>query len=59
MAAARRDTSPERGHIQLFCPLLLLVTVSAGQIVIHQCSFLYAGPRFALRDKAALDGMLG
>ena len=35
------------------------VTVTGGQIVIHQCSFLYAGPRFSLHDKAALDGMLG
>jgi hypothetical protein len=35
------------------------VTVTGGQIVIHQCSFLYAGPRFSLHDKTALDGMLG
>ncbi len=34
------------------------VSVSGGQIVIHQCSFLYAGPRYSLHDKAALDGML-
>lgn len=35
------------------------VSVSEGQIVIHHCSFLYAGPRFSLHDKAAVDGMLG
>jgi 3',5'-cyclic-AMP phosphodiesterase len=34
------------------------VNVSGGQIVIHQCSFLYAGPRYSLHDKAALDGLL-
>ena len=34
------------------------VTVAGGQIVIHQCSFLYAGPRFSLHDKAALDGTI-
>ncbi|RZN34722.1 phosphodiesterase [Bradyrhizobium sp. Leo121] len=35
------------------------VTVSSGQIVIHQCSFMYVGPRFSLHDKAALNGALG
>src|SRR5262245_16443455 len=35
------------------------VSVNNGQIVIHQCSFMYAGPRFSLHDKAALDGMVG
>ncbi len=35
------------------------VSLSGRQIVIHQCSFMYAGPRFSLHDKAALDGMLG
>ncbi|MGY3622960.1 hypothetical protein ACVJGD_009156 [Bradyrhizobium sp. USDA 10063] len=35
------------------------VTVSGGQIVIHQCSFMYAGPRFSLHDQAALNGALG
>ena len=32
-----------------------LVTVADGQIVIHQCSFMYDGPLFSLHDKAALD----
>lgn len=36
-------------------PDYALVTVSGEQIVIHQCSFLYEGPRFSLHDKAALD----
>lgn len=31
------------------------VTVSAGQVVIHQCSFLYDGPTFSLQDRAALE----
>ena len=31
------------------------VTVGAGQIVIHQCSFLYDGPLFSLQDRAALE----
>ena len=30
------------------------VTVSAGQVVIHQCSVLYDGPLFPLQDRAAL-----
>lgn len=30
-----------------------LVSVQGGSIVIHQCSFLYAGPRFSLHDKQA------
>lgn len=30
-----------------------LVTVQGGSIVIHQCSFLYAGPRFSLHDSRA------
>src|SRR5512139_950075 len=32
------------------------VTVAADRIVIHQCSFLYDGPRFSLHDQAALNG---
>ena len=32
------------------------VTVSKEQIVIHQCSFRYEGPRFSLQDEAALAG---
>lgn len=32
------------------------VTVTDDRIVIHQCSFLYDGPRFSLHDRAALDG---
>ena len=32
-----------------------LVTVGAGKIVIHQCSFLYDGPLFSLQDRAALE----
>jgi 3',5'-cyclic AMP phosphodiesterase CpdA len=32
------------------------VTVAQGQIIIHQCSFLYDGPRFSLHDQAALNG---
>jgi 3',5'-cyclic-AMP phosphodiesterase len=31
------------------------VTVDAGQVVIHQCSFLYEGPLFSLHDRAALE----
>jgi len=31
------------------------VTVGAGQVVIHQCSFLYAGPLFSLQDRDALE----
>ena len=31
------------------------VTVGAGQVVIHQCSFLYDGPLFSLQDRAALE----
>ena len=31
------------------------VTVSDGQIVIHQCSFLYEGPLFSLQDRAAME----
>ena len=31
------------------------VTVSAGQVVIHQCSFLYDGPLFSLQDRAAME----
>lgn len=31
-----------------------LVSVQGGSIVIHQCSFLYAGPRFSLHDRRAL-----
>jgi Icc protein len=31
------------------------VTVSAGQVVIHQCSFLYDGPLLSLQDRAALE----
>jgi len=31
------------------------VTVGAGQVVIHQCSFLYNGPLFSLQDRAALE----
>jgi 3',5'-cyclic AMP phosphodiesterase CpdA len=32
-----------------------LVKIEAGQIIIHQCSFLYGGPLFSLHDRAALD----
>ena len=31
------------------------VTVEDGLVVIHQCSFLYDGPRFSLQDRAALE----
>jgi 3',5'-cyclic-AMP phosphodiesterase len=31
------------------------VTVGAGQVVIHQCSFLYDGPLFSLQDRAAME----
>lgn len=34
------------------------VNVQDGQIVIHQCSFMYDGPRFSLHDRAALEGSL-
>lgn len=34
-------------------PDYALVTVSDGAIVIHQCSFLYEGPRFSLHDANA------
>jgi Icc protein len=33
------------------------VTVSAGQVVIHQCPFLYDGPLFSLQDGAALQSI--
>jgi 3',5'-cyclic AMP phosphodiesterase CpdA len=36
-------------------PDYALVTIGAGQIVIHQCSFLYDGPLFSLHDRAAVD----
>ncbi|WP_454630289.1 metallophosphoesterase [Bradyrhizobium cenepequi] len=47
--AAPNHEAPDYSH----------VTVSGGQIVIHQCSFMYAGPRFSLHDQAALNGVLG
>jgi len=31
------------------------VTVSTGQVVIHQWSFLYDGPLFSLQDRAAIE----
>ena len=31
------------------------VAIESGQIVIHQCSFLYDGPVFSLHDRAALN----
>ena len=31
------------------------VTVDAGQVVLHQCSFLYDGPLFSLQDRAAME----
>lgn len=34
-------------------PDYALVTVRDGTIIIHQCSFLYDGPRFSLHDAAA------
>jgi 3',5'-cyclic-AMP phosphodiesterase len=34
------------------------VAVSAGQVVIHQCSFLYDRPLFSLQDRAALGASL-
>lgn len=34
-------------------PDYALVTVRGGSIVIHQCSFLYDGPRFSLHDAKA------
>jgi 3',5'-cyclic AMP phosphodiesterase CpdA len=36
-------------------PDYALVNIAAGQIVIHQCSFLYDGPLFSLHDRAAVD----
>lgn len=30
-------------------------TVDGDRIIIHQCSFLYDGPRFSLHDKTALE----
>jgi hypothetical protein len=30
-----------------------LVTVETGNVVIHQCSFLYDGPAFSLHDPKA------
>ena len=31
------------------------VTVDGDRVIIHQCSFLYDGPRFSLHDKEALE----